>query len=92
MQPGVIIRGDRRTDYYICSMCGAISSVSFEPYALRSELAEAEVFQDTIACLYLGEDLARKLPWNKFADVKPFVIPVRDEPLPDDPFPGASHQ
>jgi hypothetical protein len=92
MPPGVIIRGDRRTDYYVCSWCGAISTVSFEPYVLRNELEDAEVFQDAIDCLYLGEDLARKLPWSKFTDVKPFVIPVRDEPLPDDPFPGARQQ
>lgn len=84
----ITLRGDEDTQYYICRCCGTIGVVPEAPYVLRRELPDAAVFQDRIACLYLGEDLARKLPWRQFPDVKACVIPVRNELLPDDELPA----
>jgi len=92
LRPGITVRGDSRTQYHVCAACRTIGSISYEPYVLRGELLPADVFQDPLACLYLSEDLARRLPWREFPDITPHVVPVRDEPLPDDPFPGASYK
>lgn len=85
------MRGDGTTSYYVCDGCGFIGGVSVNPYVLRSELPDGVAFQERATGLYVSADLARKLPWRQFPDLKPFMIPVRDEPLPDDPLFLAEH-
>jgi hypothetical protein len=33
----------------------------------------------------LSESVEQDFPWSDFSDLQPYEIPVRDEPLPDDP-------
>lgn len=89
MRDVIFLRGDRDTEYYICPACRSIGgSHDDNSYVLRSELPEAEIFQTYHDTLFVSESVARHFPWRKFKDIGPFIVPVRDEPLSDDPFPG----
>jgi len=78
-------RGDRDAVYFLCKECGFIGCISENPYVLRYELADQDVFATKTDCLFLSESLASAFPWKQFRDLEPWTYPVRDEPLPDDP-------
>jgi hypothetical protein len=91
-----IVRGHRKPRHppdrfpmnYVCQTCGAVLGASAdELYVLREEMPEARVFQEPGSNMYLAEDVARRFPWKQFRDLEPWVIEVREEPLPDDPVP-----
>ena len=85
----IMDRGGKDTEYHVCKVCGGITSTVWNsPYVLRSDLGDSGVYQDRVDCLYLHQEVARRLPWREFVDLEPFRIPILDEPLPDDPFPG----
>lgn len=80
------IRGDADTHYFRCH-CGSLGTATEMPYVLRCELNDYGVFQDAVSELYVRETIAREIPWRQFPDIRPQLIPIRDDPLPDDPFP-----
>jgi hypothetical protein len=84
-------RGDRTTEYYVCGECGFVGAGSDNPYVLRGDLPAADVFAEATNSIYLSEDLGRRFSWRTFSDLKPWTIPVRDSPLPDDPLFLESH-
>ncbi len=69
---------------YECNVCGLTAELSDSPYVLRKDLPDSEVFESSIACLFLSGDLAARFPWKQFGDLKPIVIPVLDAPLGSD--------
>ncbi len=75
-------------DFYECEECGILGISSNVPYVLRGELPRADVYQDEICCIYLCESLACTFPWREFSDVEPYILPIRDGLLPDDPLPA----
>lgn len=86
----IMLRSGARSRNYnhnVCGTCGLVSSRSNDVYFLRSELPPAHVFQDAICCLYVSQTVAAVFPWKQFRDLKPVEIPIRDEPLADDPVP-----
>lgn len=84
----ITVRGaDKRTEPYICPSCGIVLGIPWDPYVLRSEMPEGEVFQDQVCCLYLSAQVAQSFPWAEFRDVRPHEIPIRNEVQPDDPYP-----
>ncbi len=50
-------------------------------------MPESQVFQDRSCSIYLSASVAREFPWREFPECDAAVIPIRDEPLPDDPLP-----
>lgn len=77
----------RNYNHKVCGTCGLITSCSDDTYVLKAELPTGKAFQDAACFLYLSESLARDFPWKNFRDLEPVEIPIRDEPLPDDPVP-----
>jgi len=89
MRDALRTRAGQDAEYHVCEVCGqAGGSWGATPYALRVEIPVGDVFQDQIRVLWLSSSLARQFPWRRFSDQKPFSIPVRDEPLADDPLPA----
>jgi hypothetical protein len=85
----ICIRGDSTGIPYVCKVCRSIlDACTDDPYVLRSELPDYEVFQDRICSLYVSEDLAERVDWTRFPDIELVRIEVRDELQPDDPRPA----
>ncbi len=78
-------RGVGVVNYYRCRRCGFAGCTSQEPYVLRSELPDGNIFVDGIQSMYFSASFTRKFPWRSFPELRPWVIPVRDAPLPEDP-------
>ena len=86
-QDQLLVRGGKRTQYYCCGTCGALGTNPSDQYILRQEIPAGDVYQAFSRSLYLSASVARVFPWTTFETLTPFVIPIRDEPLPDDPLP-----
>lgn len=85
----LLTRGGQDSEHYVCGTCGTVlDGWGTTPYVLRSEMPDGHVFQDRGRMLWFNASLARKFPWKHFEKYEPFMIPVRDEPLPDDPLPS----
>lgn len=83
---------DESTKYVRCPECGIFNSNVVLPpgYVLRHELPPGPVYQGCAGALYLDVDLADRVDWSPFPDVRLHRFEIRDTPLagwrsPDDP-------
>lgn len=77
-------RGDATADYFRCRMCGFVGCSCEGLYVLRRELDASSIFVDRIGILYFSASFTRAFPWKQFPELRPWCIPIRDEPLADD--------
>jgi hypothetical protein len=90
----VLMRGDTKTKYKVCKGCGAIWTdlVMVFPgrpaYLLRHQLTDALIYQGGYGSLFIARELANRLDWSPFPDVRLEPVEVRDTPLDGRRLPG----
>ena len=90
-QTYIVLRGGKKSKYWICQTCGSISSQLGQdrPYLLRRQLTEAQVYQNAHCFMYVTEQLARQIdwsPWRRWVSLDP--VQIRDVPIDGQRLPG----
>lgn len=78
-----VVRGDKKSQYSICSTCNIISCADRNGprYVLRSYLKDSYIYQCSSGNMFLAEELASHLDFSPWPDAELIPIEVRDEPI-----------
>lgn len=79
----------RGTKYNICWRCKSIycDSGTIQPYVLRYELSGRDLYYKRSGSVFITSTLKDRIDWSRWPTVDFTRIEIRDELLPDDPWP-----
>jgi hypothetical protein len=86
----IVVRGDRRSQYWVCQRCGSISSQTFEcdPYVLRGTLTGEAVYQNARCGIFVSPAAVEGIDWAEFPDVELTNIGIRERAIDGQRLPG----
>lgn len=86
----LVVRGNTKSKYYVCSTCGIIlSQLGRSPtYVLRRHLGNPLVYQNGFGGFLLDEEFALGIDWSPWPDVCLDAVGIRDTPIDGQILPG----